>query len=181
MAFLGLSPLVIEDVVDESERIVVRARTPRSVRCAGRRRSGCTAIADGSWPMFRSTGAGWWSVCGCGSLVCPTRGCRHTFRETARVAGPVERPSRSRSRSRPQDLDTGSSTRTAHSSRCRVGRSPATAWTRTSSPDWRPAWGPSPCSPASAPRRRGTLPVPPVPGRRLHRGPRRPDLRSPPA
>lgn len=27
--FSGLSPLVVEDVVDEGERIVVRARTPR--------------------------------------------------------------------------------------------------------------------------------------------------------
>ncbi|MFP1630056.1 hypothetical protein ACLB9X_34175, partial [Streptomyces sp. 5K101] len=32
--FSGLSPLVIEDVVDEGERIVVRARTPQdTVAC----------------------------------------------------------------------------------------------------------------------------------------------------
>jgi hypothetical protein len=31
MVFSGLSPLVVEDVADEGERIVVRARTPQEV------------------------------------------------------------------------------------------------------------------------------------------------------
>jgi transposase len=36
VVFSGLSPLVIEDVVDEGERIVVRARTPQgTVACPG--------------------------------------------------------------------------------------------------------------------------------------------------
>ncbi|MFE9009741.1 MULTISPECIES: ISL3 family transposase [Streptomyces] len=87
-----MSPLVIDGVTDEGERIVVRARTP--------------------------TEAAVWPVCGAPSgrvhgyqlrtvadvpvddrrvvvrvrvrrLVCPTRGCRHTFRE--QVPGVLER------------------------------------------------------------------------------------------
>ncbi|MEE4599135.1 ISL3 family transposase [Streptomyces sp. DSM 41524] len=90
--FSGMSPLVIDGVTDEGERIVVRARTP--------------------------TEAAVWPVCGAPSgrvhgyqlrtvadvpvddrrvvvrvrvrrLVCPTRGCRHTFRE--QVPGVLER------------------------------------------------------------------------------------------
>ena len=89
--FSGLSPLVMEDVADEGERIVVRRgrrRRPRSVRCVGRRRGGCTAItADGG----RRTGRRRRVVVRVRvrRLVCPTRGCRHTFRE--QVPGVLDR------------------------------------------------------------------------------------------
>jgi transposase len=92
VVFSGLAPLVIEDVVDEGERILVRARTPQDpVPC-----SGCGApsgrvhgyhlrtVADVSVDGRRVV------VCvRVRRLVCPTRGCRHTFRE--QVPGVLER------------------------------------------------------------------------------------------
>ncbi|MEV4201278.1 ISL3 family transposase [Micromonospora globbae] len=90
--FSGLSPLIVEDVVDEGERIVVRARTPQD-----------TAV----YPMCgassgRVHGYHWRAVADVPvdgrrvvvrvrvrRLACPTRGCRHTFRE--QVPGVLER------------------------------------------------------------------------------------------
>lgn len=90
--FSGLSPLVIEDVVDEGERIVVRARTPRdTVVCPV-----CGASSE------RVHGYHWRTAADVPvderrvvvrvrvrRLVCPTRGCRHTFRE--QVPGVLDR------------------------------------------------------------------------------------------
>ena len=89
--FQGLSPLVIEDVVDEGERILVRARTrdPRCCPVCGACRDGCTAITGGRWPTCRSTGGGWWSVCGCGVWCAPRAAAAQTFRE--QVPGVLER------------------------------------------------------------------------------------------
>lgn len=92
MVFSGLAPLVIEDMVDEGERILVRARTPQApVPCPG-----CGA------PSGRVHGYHWRTVADVSvdgrrvvvrvsvrRLVCPTRGCRHTFRE--QVPGVLER------------------------------------------------------------------------------------------
>ncbi|MEU8271605.1 ISL3 family transposase [Sphaerisporangium sp. NPDC049002] len=90
--FSGLSPLVVEDVVDEGERIRVRARTPDgSVAC-----SGCGAetarvhgyhdrtVADVPVDARRVL-----VVVQVRRLVCPTRGCRQTFRE--QLPGVLER------------------------------------------------------------------------------------------
>ncbi|MFC9079638.1 ISL3 family transposase [Streptomyces sp. NPDC057062] len=90
--FSGLSPLVVEDVVDEGERIVVRARTPRDTAIC----SVCGASSE------RVHGYHWRTVADVPvderrvvvrvrvrRLVCPTRGCRHTFRE--QVPGVLDR------------------------------------------------------------------------------------------
>ncbi|MFJ6637093.1 ISL3 family transposase, partial [Streptomyces sp. NPDC091376] len=90
--FSGLSPLVIEDVVDEGERIVVRARTPRDTAVC----PVCGASSE------RVHGYHWRTVADVPvderrvvvrvrvqRLVCPTRGCRHTFRE--QVPGVLDR------------------------------------------------------------------------------------------
>ncbi len=92
VAFSGLSPLVVEDVVDEGERVVVWARTPDSpVVCPG-----CGAESE------RLHGYHWRTVTDVPldgrpvvvrvqvrRLVCPTTGCCNTFRE--QVAGVLER------------------------------------------------------------------------------------------
>jgi transposase len=81
MAFSGLFPLVIDDVVDEGERIVVRARTPEGTvacpRCAalsGRVHGYCQrTVADvpvDARPVLVRVRVR--------RLVCPTRGCRQT-------------------------------------------------------------------------------------------------------
>jgi hypothetical protein len=90
--FSGLSPLVIEDVVDEGERVVVRARTPQDTAV-------CPVCGASSG---RVHGYHWRTVADVPvdgrrvvvrvrvrRLVCPTRGCRHTFRE--QVPGVLER------------------------------------------------------------------------------------------
>ncbi|MEV0220382.1 ISL3 family transposase [Streptomyces sp. NPDC050704] len=90
--FSGLSPLVVEDVVDEGERIVVRARTPRDTAL-------CPVCGA---PSERVHGYHWRTVADVPvderrvvvrvrvrRLVCPTRGCRHTFRE--QVPGVLDR------------------------------------------------------------------------------------------
>lgn len=92
MVFSGLSPLVIEDVADEGERIVVRARTPLDTAVC----EVCGASSE------RVHGYHWRTVADVPvdgrrvvvrvrvrRLVCPTRGCRHTFRE--QVPGVLER------------------------------------------------------------------------------------------
>lgn len=79
--FSGISPLVIEDVVDEGERVVVRARTPGSGRVHGYHwRTVADLPIDGRRVVVRVRVR---------RLVCPTRGCRHTFRE--QLPGVLER------------------------------------------------------------------------------------------
>jgi len=90
--FSGLSPLVIGDVVDEGERVVVRARTPQNTAVcpvcgvlSGRVhgyhwRTVADVPVDGRRVVVRVRVR---------RLVCPTRGCRHTFRE--QVPGVLER------------------------------------------------------------------------------------------
>ncbi|MFE3206272.1 ISL3 family transposase [Embleya sp. NPDC059237] len=90
--FSGLSPLVVEDVADEGERIVVRARTPLDTAV-------CPVCGASSG---RVHGYHWRTVADIPvdvrrvvvrvrvrRLVCPTRGCRHTFRE--QVPGVLDR------------------------------------------------------------------------------------------
>ncbi|WEH37732.1 ISL3 family transposase [Streptomyces sp. AM 4-1-1] len=92
MVFAGISPLVIEDVVDEGERVVVRARTPQKT-------APCPVCGASSG---RVHGYHWQTVADVPvdgrrvvvrvrvrRLVCPTHGCRHTFRE--QVPGVLER------------------------------------------------------------------------------------------
>ncbi|WSN72001.1 ISL3 family transposase [Streptomyces sp. NBC_00056] len=92
MVFSGLFPLVVEDVADEGERIVVRARTPRDAAI-------CPVCGASSG---RVHGYHWRTVADVPvdarrvvvrvrvrRLVCPTRGCCHTFRE--QVTGVLER------------------------------------------------------------------------------------------
>ncbi|WP_407566754.1 ISL3 family transposase [Polymorphospora sp. A560] len=90
--FSGLSPLVIEDVADEGERIVVRARTPQGTAVcpvcgasSGRvhgfhLRTVADVPVDGRRVVVRVRVR---------RLVCPTRGCRQTFRE--QMPGVLER------------------------------------------------------------------------------------------
>jgi transposase len=90
--FSGLSPLVIEEVADQGERILIRARTPvGAVACPG-----CEALTervhgyhervvadvpvDARRVVLRVRVR---------RLVCPTRGCRQTFRE--QIPGVLER------------------------------------------------------------------------------------------
>ena len=90
--FSGLSPLVIEDVLNEGERIVVRGRT-------GQDTAVCPSCGASSG---RVHGYHWRTVADIPvdgrrvvvrvrvrRLVCPTRGCRHTFRD--QVPGVLER------------------------------------------------------------------------------------------
>ncbi|MFC0552639.1 ISL3 family transposase [Planotetraspora thailandica] len=91
VVFSGLSPLVVKDIVDDGERIRVRARTPDgAVAC-----SGCGAetarvqgyhdrtVADVPVDARRVL------VVRIRRLVCPTRGRRQTFRE--QLPGVLER------------------------------------------------------------------------------------------
>ncbi|MFE6744216.1 ISL3 family transposase [Streptomyces sp. NPDC057686] len=90
--FSGLSPLVIEDVVDDGERVLVLARTPKETAV-------CPVCGASSG---RVHGYHWRTVADVPvdgrrvvvrvrvrRLVCPTRGCRHTFRE--QLPGVLER------------------------------------------------------------------------------------------
>ncbi|MER6161919.1 ISL3 family transposase [Streptomyces sp. NPDC001868] len=84
MVSSGLSPLVIEDVADEGERIMVRARTPQGTAVcpvcgasSGRvhgyhLRTVADVPVDGRRVVVRVRVR---------RLACPTRGCRQTFRE----------------------------------------------------------------------------------------------------
>jgi transposase len=99
VVFSGLSPLVIEDVVDQGSQILVQARTPdRSVACpecgAGTRqihayyeRLVADVAVDARRVVVQVRGR---------RLVCPTLGCVQTFRE--QVPGVVERYQRRRVR-----------------------------------------------------------------------------------
>ncbi len=90
--FSGLFPLVIEDVTDEGERIVVRARTPQEAAVcpvcgasSGRVHSyQVRTVADGPVDGRRVV-----VRVKVRRLVCPTRGCRQTFRE--QMPGLLER------------------------------------------------------------------------------------------
>ncbi|MFI6598678.1 ISL3 family transposase [Nonomuraea sp. NPDC050536] len=90
--FSGLSPLVVEQVADEGEQIRVRARTPNgSVACptcgAGTTRVHGyheRSLADVPVDARRVL-----VVVRIRRLVCPTRGCRQTFRE--QLPGVLER------------------------------------------------------------------------------------------
>ncbi|MEV6814788.1 ISL3 family transposase [Micromonospora sp. NPDC051296] len=84
MVFSGLLPLVIDDVADEGDRILVRARTPAGpVACPG-----CAAVTGRVHGYHQRTLA---DVpidarpvvvrVRVRRLVCPTQGCRRTFRE----------------------------------------------------------------------------------------------------
>ncbi|GAA2912099.1 hypothetical protein Acy02nite_90060 [Actinoplanes cyaneus] len=90
--FAGLSPLVIEDVVDQGELILIQARTPSSaVACPGCRaltqrvhgyheRVVADVPVDARRVVLRVRVR---------RLVCPTRSCRQTFRE--QIPGVLER------------------------------------------------------------------------------------------
>lgn len=92
VVFSGLSPLVIEDVADEASRVVVRARTPPgraacpdcgvgSARVHGyHRRTVADVPVDGRRVVVEVR---------IRRLVCPTPGCRQTFRE--QLPGVLER------------------------------------------------------------------------------------------
>ncbi|WP_425296940.1 ISL3 family transposase [Nocardia abscessus] len=92
VAFSGLSPLVVEEVVDEGEQVAVRARTPggpaicpgcgaESARVHGYYlRTVADVPLDGRPVVVRVRVR---------RLVCPTRDCRSTFRE--QVPGVLER------------------------------------------------------------------------------------------
>jgi transposase len=90
--FSGLSPLVVEDVADEGERIVVRARTPRGAAVCP-----VCGASSGRVHGFHLRTVGDVPVDGrqvvvrvrVRRLVCPTRGCRQTFRE--QMPGVLER------------------------------------------------------------------------------------------
>ncbi len=91
MVFPGLCPLVMEDVADDGERIVVRARTPLDTAVcqvcgasSGRHGYHWRRVADVPVDWRRVVVRVWVR-----RLVCPTRGCRHTFRE--QVPGVLER------------------------------------------------------------------------------------------
>jgi transposase len=90
--FSGLLPLVIEEVTDEGERIVVRARTPQGTAvcpvCGAssgqvhgyQLRTVADVPVDGRQVVVAVRVR---------RLVCPTRGCRRTFRE--QMSGVLER------------------------------------------------------------------------------------------
>lgn len=92
LVFCGLSPLVIVDVVDEGKLIVVRARTPGEPGvcpgCGGEsvRVHGYVERAVGDVPVDARQVIVRVRV---RRLVCPTLGCRRTFRE--QVPGVLER------------------------------------------------------------------------------------------
>ena len=99
VVFSGLSPLVIENVVDEGGQIVVRATTPQGmVVCPGcgaatervhsyHERTIADVPVDARRVVIRARVR---------RLVCPTRGCRQTFRE--QVPGVFDRYQRRTSR-----------------------------------------------------------------------------------
>jgi transposase len=90
--FAGLSPLVIEEVADQGELILIRARTPSAmVACPGcgvltqrvhgyHERVVADVPVDARRVVLRVRVR---------RLVCPTRGCRQTFRE--QIPGVLER------------------------------------------------------------------------------------------
>ncbi|MFI2303144.1 ISL3 family transposase [Actinacidiphila glaucinigra] len=92
MVFSGLSPLVMEDVADEGERIVVRARTPLDTAVCHVCGASSGRVHGYHWRMVADVPVDGRRVVvrvRVRRLVCPTRGCRHTFRE--QVPGVLER------------------------------------------------------------------------------------------
>ncbi|OHV45345.1 ISL3 family transposase [Pseudofrankia sp. BMG5.36] len=95
VAFSGLSPLVIEDVADEEDLIRLRARTPdEPAACPGcgagsSRVHGYQERTLADLPVDERRVV---LVARVRRLVCPTRGCRQTFRE--QVPGLLERHQR---------------------------------------------------------------------------------------
>ena len=99
VVFSGLSPLVIEAVVDEGDRIVVRARTPQGMTAC----PGCGAPTDRvhgyheRWVADVPVDARRVAIrVRVRRLICPTRGCRQTFRE--QLPGVLDRYQRRTSR-----------------------------------------------------------------------------------
>lgn len=92
VAFSGLAPLLIEDVVDEGELVRLRARTPDGpVACPG-----CGAAASRVHGYGQRTladvavdGRRVLVIVRVRRLVCPTGGCQQTFRE--QLPGVLER------------------------------------------------------------------------------------------
>ncbi|OHV27751.1 hypothetical protein CC117_33040 [Parafrankia colletiae] len=92
LVFSGLSPLVVEDVADEGELVRLRARTPeRPVACPG-----CGVVTSRVHSYHERTLADVaidarrvLMIVRVRRLVCPTRGCRQTFRE--QLPGVLER------------------------------------------------------------------------------------------
>ena len=94
--FSGLSPLVIEDVADEGGRIVVRARTPLDTAVCPVCGASSGRVHGYHWRTVADVPVDGRRVVArvrvrvrVRPLVCPTRGCRHTFRE--QVPGVLER------------------------------------------------------------------------------------------
>lgn len=90
--FSGLSPLVIEDVIDEGEGIVVRARTPQVAAVCPVCGASSGRVHGYHWRMVADVPVDGRRVVirvRVRRLVCPTRGCRQTFRE--QVPGVLER------------------------------------------------------------------------------------------
>lgn len=90
--FSGLSPLVIEDVTDEGERIVVRARTPRDAAVCPVCGASSGQVHGYHWRTVADVpvdGRRVVVVVRVRRLACPTRGCRQTFRE--QLPGVLER------------------------------------------------------------------------------------------
>lgn len=75
MVFSGLFPLVMEDVADEGERIVVRARTPLDTAVCQVCGASSVRVHGYHWRTVADVpvggGDGWWSVCGCGVWCAP--------------------------------------------------------------------------------------------------------------
>lgn len=92
MAFSGLSPLVLEDVVDEGRRVVVWARTPDGLAACPGCGAGSTRVHGYHWRTVTDVPLDGRPVTvnvQVRRLVCPTTGCCSTFRE--QVAGVLER------------------------------------------------------------------------------------------
>lgn len=90
--FSGLFALVIEDVVDEGERIAVRARTPQDTGVCPVCVASSRRVHGYHWRTLADAPLDGRRVVLCvrvRRLVCPTRGCRHTFRE--QIPGVLER------------------------------------------------------------------------------------------
>ncbi|WP_328930025.1 ISL3 family transposase [Streptomyces sp. NBC_00190] len=82
--FSGVSPLVIEDVLDERERVVVRARTPEKAAVCPVCRASSGRVHGYHWRTVADVPVDGRRVVirvRVRRLVCPTHGCCHTFRE----------------------------------------------------------------------------------------------------
>ncbi|GAA3369820.1 hypothetical protein GCM10017744_091080 [Streptomyces antimycoticus] len=92
MVFSGLAPLVIEDVADEGERIVVRAQTPQEAAVCPVFGASSRLVHGYHWRTVADVPVDGRRVVvrvRVRRLVCPTRGCRQTFRE--QLPGVLER------------------------------------------------------------------------------------------